>query len=325
MPVAKIAELLDKSRQTIYNEIKRGKVEQMRSDLTTHKVYKADFAQLDYNRKKTLKGRDLKIGSDLSLCRRIANLIKRKYSPYAVTQFLKRECYLSISTIYRYVYNGIFLGVTDKDLRYQKHKKHKAQSYHKPIRLRMAQSIETRDKSVLRRDSFGHWEMDTVYSGKDKSKACLLVFTERMTRFELVLRMDNRTSASTSSVLAGVRGKLCGQFENIFKSITCDNGGEFFDYKSMGTDVYYCHPYCSGERGSNECQNKLIRYHIPKGEDIGKYSFRDVRAIQDYINTLPRKLFRGLSSIEVLRQTVSDTVFRLLNQNFQGNMTCFTS
>lgn len=321
----KIAELLGKSRQTIYNEINRGKVQQMRSNLTTYKVYKADYAQLDYDRKKILKGRDLKIGSDLSLCRKIANLIKRKYSPYAITQFLKHECYLSVSTIYRYVYNGIFLGVTDNDLRYQKHKKHKAQSYYKPIRLRMAQSIETRDKSVFARDVFGHWEMDTVYSGKDKSKACLLVLTERMTRYELVVPMVDRTSASTTFALSGIREKLCGQFGNIFKSITCDNGGEFFDYKSMGTDVYYCHPYCSGERGSNECQNKLIRYHIPKGEDIAKYSCRELRNIQEYINTLPRKLFNGLSSMEVLRQTVSDTVFRLLNQNFQQKMTFFTS
>ena len=36
------------------------------------------------------------------------------------------------------------------------------------------------------------------------------------------------------------------------------------------TEVYYCHPYCSAERGSNENQNRMIRRHIPKGTNFDR-------------------------------------------------------
>ncbi|MDY4010537.1 MAG: IS30 family transposase, partial [Fusobacterium gastrosuis] len=56
---------------------------------------------------------------------------------------------------------------------------------------------------------------------------------------------------------------------------------------------------CSGERGSNENNNKLIRRHIAKGMDIGLKSEEEVRKIEKWMNTYPRKLFNGKSSIEI--------------------------
>ena len=70
-------------------------------------------------------------------------------------------------------------------------------------------------------------------------------------------------------------------FREVFKSITFDNGTEFsytkgIEYspytKKQRTFVYYCHPYCSYERGSNENQNGFIRRFIPKGTPISNYS-----------------------------------------------------
>lgn len=55
------------------------------------------------------------------------------------------------------------------------------------------------------------------------------------------------------------------------KTITVDNGTEFADCEGIEkknkkgkkrTEVYYCHPYCSAERGSNENQNRMIRSHL---------------------------------------------------------------
>ena len=54
------------------------------------------------------------------------------------------------------------------------------------------------------------------------------------------------------------------------------NGVEFSDCNGMEhsaltpgekrTYLFYCHPYSSYERGTNENTNKLIRRHIPKVE-----------------------------------------------------------
>ena len=57
------------------------------------------------------------------------------------------------------------------------------------------------------------------------------------------------------------------------------------------TSIYYAHPYCSWERGSNENQNKLIRRFVPKGTDIGKLTNRDVKRIEFWMNHYPRKRF----------------------------------
>ena len=68
------------------------------------------------------------------------------------------------------------------------------------------------------------------------------------------------------------------------------------------TVAYYCHPYCSFERGSNENLNKMIRRHIPKGADIAEYSEEDVARIQDWMNDYPRAIFDGLSAREMLQK-----------------------
>ena len=39
-------------------------------------------------------------------------------------------------------------------------------------------SIEDREKDILKRDAFGHWEMDTVVGSQGGKKDCLLVLTD---------------------------------------------------------------------------------------------------------------------------------------------------
>ena len=79
-----------------------------------------------------------------------------------------------------------------------------------------------------------------------------------------------------------------------------DNGVEFSDAegleksrrnKKKRTKVYYCHPYSSCERGSNENANRLIRRHIPKGVNFDKKSKTEIKEIETWINNYPRKIF----------------------------------
>ena len=104
-----------------------------------------------------------------------------------------------------------------------------------------------------------------------------------------------------TSVLDKLEKKYRGRFPMIFKSITVDNGSEFLDGErlerpilspsSKRTSIYYAHPYCAWERGSNENQNKLIRRFVPKGTNIGKLSHKDVKRIQYWMNHYPRRRF----------------------------------
>lgn len=311
--VKDIAVQLNKTVQTIYNEIKRGTVELLDPELAPYKKYCADVAQRKYDENKIEKGRPLKVGNDLEFVKFIENKIKNeKYSPKAIiytmlqdnAQFKTSVCW---RTIYNYIYHGVFLNVTTSDLphksNYEK-KKEKDKIAHKNLK---GTSIEERPKEILERDTYGHWEMDTVYSGKGKGKDCLLVLSERMTRQEIILKMKNRTLESVVKAVNKLE-KSYGytRFTDTFKTITVDNGVEFLDFSSLEksvtrknkvrTKLYYCHPFCSGERGTNENINKMIRRWIPKGESIKDYTPQQIKKIEDWINNYPREIFGGLSS-----------------------------
>lgn len=52
--------------------------------------------------------------------------------------------------------------------------------------------------------------------------------------------------------------------------------------------MYYCHPYCSFERGTNENINKMIRWKIPKGTNFDGMTDQEVQAVENWINHYPR-------------------------------------
>jgi IS30 family transposase len=66
------------------------------------------------------------------------------------------------------------------------------------------------------------------------------------------------------------------------------------------TQIYYCHPYSSWERGTNEQINGHLRRFIPKGCSISDYSTTEIQKIEDWLNNYPRKILNGQSAIEFI-------------------------
>lgn len=302
-----IAILINRSVRTIQRELKRGYCRLISSDYIYYDSYSADIAQSKADERKKCRGRELKIGKDISYSNFIEDMILNyKYSPYAVLQYIENyelqfETKISKTTFYRYIDSGLFLHLTNKNLPQGKRK-----TYNKVKRTRLrnvlAKSIEDRDKNILSRQDFGHWELDTVI-GQKKKNNCLLVLTERKTRYEHIIKIKDKSSAS---VIKGLKHLRKQYSDNVFKTVTCDNGGEFFGSsdieKLLKTQLYYCHPFCSSERGSNENCNKLIRRHIPKGVSINKYKHSDIEKIEKWINNYPRYLHNGQTSAYLFQQ-----------------------
>nr|WP_232710992.1 IS30 family transposase [Halomonas sp. 141] len=75
--------------------------------------------------------------------------------------------------------------------------------------------------------------------------------------------------------------------------ITLDNGSEFASHVAVGqavsADIYFCDPYCSGQRGSNENTNGLIRQYFPKGTDFRQVTDAELRRVVRKLNDRPRK------------------------------------
>ena len=111
--------------------------------------------------------------------------------------------------------------------------------------------------------------------------------------------MPDKTAESVVKALDFLERKMgVVKFRKTFLSITVDNGSEFSDCagiersyrgKSKRTSVYYCHPYSSYERGSNENQNKLIRRHYPKGTSFENLTASDIAYLEKWINNYPEK------------------------------------
>ncbi len=320
--VPRIAGILDIKYHTLRTEIKRGTVKQLDSLLKEHYVYKADYAQMVYEKSVSSRGRNLKICSDHAFAAYIEHMIKDlKYSPEALIQHMKNEgirfsVTLCPKTIYNYLDMELFLNVSNKDLTSKKEgKKKKKESSSVALNNRKGRSIEERPGNVQNRDSYGHWEMDTVVGGQGKGKSCLLVLSERMTREEIVVKMKDKKTSSTVHALNMLEKKYGSRaFRQKFKTITVDNGVEFLDSngieksrytKGNRTTLYYCHPYSSWERGTNENINRMIRRFFPKGTDFDKVSVKQVKMVEAWINNYPRKILGGLSS-NAFRESLSE-------------------
>ena len=91
-----------------------------------------------------------------------------------------------------------------------------------------------------------------------------------------------------------LRKQYSEHWNDIFKTITTDNGSEFADLSQLEdiskSLVYYAHPYTSCDKGTVERHNGLIRRFIPKGDYIHNYSLQQIIDIETWCNSLPRKI-----------------------------------
>ena len=303
---AEIASLLNKSERTIRREIKRGKVKNLTTNLEEIWVYSADIAENKYRYELTGKGPQLKLDSDFALVKHIEKEIKEnKKSPEAIVidiqkNNLKFKVEICAKTIRNAIRKGNIIDVKQGKIIYKKEYKVKNKDKSVCSKVPAEKSIEFRPKEANNREEYGHWEGDLVI-GKREKGAVLFTLTERKTREEIIMKIASKEGKNVAKALDKLEKEYGEEFYTKFKTITFDNGGEFRNYKIIEkscrkrgkrTEIYYAHPYCSGERGSNENANRLIRRFIPKGTDIAKICKEFIEYIENWINNYPRAMFR---------------------------------
>lgn len=318
-----IAENIGVHVSTIYREQKRGRYTHMLTDLTTEERYSPDIADEKYRNNLAEKGPGLKIGNDIKLATYIENkIVNDKYSPDAVIGEIKHKgiefsVTICTTTLYSYIDKGLFLTLTNENLTVKgNRKKKKKKVVRQRARAQKGDSIEKRPEEVESREEFGHWEMDTVVGTQGESKKSLLVLTERKTRKEVIIELKRHTTENVVRALNGLERRMGAMFYKVFKTITVDNGSEFQDCeglekalnrKGSRTKIYYCHPYRSCERGSNENQNRMIRRRIPKGTDLDQIDKKTIKETEDWINSYPRRLF-GYASADDMFEGEIDAI-----------------
>jgi IS30 family transposase len=165
--------------------------------------------------------------------------------------------------------------------------------------------IEERPQIVNSRRFYGHWEADTVESVKT-SQACLNTLNERKSKLVKITKLPKKTADNTYAAIAS---KLREYPERLRQTLTVDNGSENAKHQeitqTIKTKVYFAHPYCACERGTNENTNGLIRYYFPKGTDFATVTEEEIQRVEDLLNNRPRKSLNYRTPLEAINKAVA--------------------
>ena len=205
-----------------------------------------------------------------------------------------------LMTALKTIYNWLYAGLIDLYLNVLRRKVKTRQPKETRGTFRIGTSIAKRPKEVRNRETFGHWELDTVVSSRGKSKGCLATFLERKTRFYLAFKIPDRTAKAMFSAIE----QLCRLFpKEALKTFTSDRGKEFACYplvENLGISFFFADAYSSWQRGSNENANGLLREYFPKKTDLAAISDEALNKALYDINHRPRKCLAYRTASEAL-------------------------
>ena len=137
-----------------------------------------------------------------------------------------------------------------------------------------------------------------------------MTLTERKTRFEIIGILEAKTKEKVIIKFKRIREYLKKNIKSIINSITTDNGSEFSGFLEIieitGAKFYFCHPYASCEKRTNEKHNSIIRYFIPKSSLIENYTINEINNICHWMNNYPRKILNYFTPQEALKKELNN-------------------
>ena len=75
---------------------------------------------------------------------------------------------------------------------------------------------------------------------------------------------------------------------------------------TLRTNIYFCDPMQSGQKGRLEKNHEYIRYVIPKGTSLNPYTQEDITLLVNHINSTKRPGLNNLSPYEIVSEDDED-------------------
>lgn len=164
-------------------------------------------------------------------------------------------------------------------------------------------SILQRPDIVRDRKQLGHWECDLIQFRKKFGKANVTSLVERVSRFAVFLRNNDRQSRSIMEGLIDTLGPLPHAAR---RSITFDRGTEFTDWPYLqaghGVETWLCDPQSPWQNGTVENTNPRARRWLSRDTDPLSIDNHDLRQVCAHLNSTPRKCLGFRTPSEVFRQ-----------------------
>jgi len=198
-----IARAIDRSPSTVSRELKRNHCGRR-------------FKYLPHIANKKYKTRRIKCHRPIKIKQEVRDYIEEKISlTWSPEQISNREIeeldIPSFSTIYRWIHKGLIIKGDMKKLR-RKGKFKRPQETRG--RFNIGKRIKQRPKEVYKRNTFGHWEGDTVESERvnhqRKSKYVFVTLVERKSRLYIAKLVPNKSQ----EVVIEAMIELLSQFPN---------------------------------------------------------------------------------------------------------------
>lgn len=107
-------------------------------------------------------------------------------------------------------------------------------------------------------------------------------------------------------------------FVSVFEHILTDRGSEFGDPEALeaGTDgiqrsnIYYCDPMQSDQKGALEQAHTMLRMVLPKGTSFEFLTQWDVNLIVNHINSTPRESLNGRTPYSMALETLGENTLK---------------
>ncbi len=230
-------------------------------------------------------------------------------------------------TLYNYLDQRVFQARNidlPRRVRYKKRKKSSTPRVHKQVQqvYRNKRTYVDFERFMEAHPDLDVVEMDTVKGGRDKGK-CLLTLLFRSCSFMLVILLPSCTQSAVINAI----NNLCDTigiraFKKFFPVILTDNGSEFknpwdiekTDSGTHRTYVFYCDPYVSNQKARLEKNHEYIRYVIPKGRSLYKYTQEDINLMASHINSTARDSLNGASPFDLADLLIDKRIPTLTGQ-----------
>lgn len=213
--------------------------------------------------------------------------------------------YFSKPTFYKYVNLGI-LSLRDIDLpkkvTYKIRKKEYEKGNKRELALLKNRSYKDFLSFIANHPKMPIVEVDTVIGKRDESKV-LLTITLRETNFVIIRLLEKKNIDSVNLAFKNLKSNLSIKvYSKVCRIILTDNGSEFFnplamelDYETGNkiTNLFYCEPCSSWQKGTCEKNHEYIRKVFPSGSSFENFNEKIVQKLQDNINNVPRESLDG--------------------------------
>lgn len=275
-----IARQIGFHKSTLYRELNRN---------SSKLGYRPDFASQQYFMRRRKK--PSKIERNVILTQTIKEKLEEGWSPEQIAGRLKKEQQghvISHESIYAYIYSP-----SQKSLKLYKFLRKKRTFRYPRIRRKRhttsaaKTSIHDRPQEINTRGAFGHWEGDLILFAKTREN--LFTLRERKTRFLMGIKNATRHAQTTARTLINYMKEKNAAVD----TLTLDNDTAFAEHptiaQELASQIYFCEPYKSWQKGGIENGNRLIREKLPLKTSIQEWSQQDVEKAINALNERPMK------------------------------------